>query len=185
MKHKMVVLPSLAMRWWFAGFLLPAFPASYANAEIPQQSVTTPALDQLRAEHQHVLDGLNAKNSGGRIPDLDDPRVPELLKMGWDLAGAWAAAFLENHPTPSKQELQHLFDGFAPEPRGAQSEDGDFLEYPDYNFTGSAVRIGDAIYVVEASYFSNSSTGTFMVVACDHDGHFQALWNIKDLAEKH
>jgi hypothetical protein len=51
----MVVLLSLAMRWWFAGFLSPVFPAPYANAEIPQKSVTTLALDQLRAEHQHEL----------------------------------------------------------------------------------------------------------------------------------
>jgi hypothetical protein len=181
----MAALSSFAMTWWLAGFFLAAFPGPFSNAEILQQGVTTPTLDQLRAEHQQVLNELNTKNSEGRVPDLDDPRIPELFKKGWSLAGAWAAAYLENHPTPSKRELEHVFDGFAPEPRGVKSDYGDFLEYHDYNFSGRAIRIGHGIYVVEASYFGNSSTGTFMVVARNHAGHFQALWNIKDLAEKH
>jgi hypothetical protein len=185
MKHKIAVLSPFAVTWCLAGFFLGVFSGPFAHAETPQQGVTTLALDQLRAEHQHVLDALNAKNSEGRVLDLDDPGVPELLKKGWGLAGAWAAAYFENYPTPSKRELEHIFDSFAPEPRGVKSEYGDFREYHDHNFSGSAVRIGDAIYVVEASYFSNNSTGTFMVVARNHDGHFQALWNIKDLAEKH
>jgi hypothetical protein len=185
MKHKIAVLSPFAVTWCLAGFFLRVFSGPFAHAETPQQGVTTLALDQLRAEHQHVLDALNAKNLEGRVLDLDDPGVPELLKKGWALAGAWAAAYFENYPTPSKRELEHIFDGFAPEPRGVKSEYGVFLEYHDHNFSGSAVRIGDAIYVVEASYFSNNSTGTFMVVARNHDGHFQALWNIKDLAEKH
>jgi hypothetical protein len=68
---------------------------------------------------------------------------------------------------------------------GVKSQYGDFLEYPDYSFTGSAVQIGVAIYVVQAVYFMDSGTGTFMVVARNQAGRFQAIWNIKDLAEKH
>jgi hypothetical protein len=151
------------------------------------EPVGTPTTDlrELRAEHQRVLDELNSADSRGRHLELDDERVPTLLKKGWDLAGTWAAAYLEAHPAPSKSDLAHIFQGFAPEPRGVKSQYGDFLEYPDYPFTGDAVRIAPSVYVVEARYFRDTVTGTFMVVARGQDGHFQALWNIKDLAEKH
>jgi hypothetical protein len=168
-----------------ASFFLAVSPGPFAHAEAQQQDVATPGLDQLRAEHQRVLEELNKSGAKGQPLSLDDPRASELLKRGWTIAGAWAAAYLENHPTPSNRELEHIFDGFAPEPQGVKSEYGDFLEYREYNFSGRAVRIGEGIYVVESHYFRDTSTGTFMVVARNHDGHFQALWNIKDLAEKH
>jgi hypothetical protein len=81
--------------------------------------------------------------------------------------------------------LEGIFDGFAPAPRGTKSRYGDFIEYTDYSLRGSAVRIGPSIYVVEASYGVDVLTGTFMVVARNRAGHLQALWNIKELAEKH
>jgi len=182
---KTVILFSFAMGWLLACLSFAQTPGPEAKSEILQQSVTTLALDRLRAQHQSVLDALNAKSAEGQVLDLDDSRVPALLKGGWELAGEWAAAFFENNPTPSKHELEHIFDGFAPAPHGVKSKYGDFLEYPEYNFSGSAVRIADGIYVVQATYFRDSSTGTFMVVARNRDGHFQALWNIKDIAEKH
>jgi hypothetical protein len=65
-------------------FLPAALPAPDANAEVPQQSVMALALEQLRAEHQHVLHGLNAKDSEGRLPELHAP-VPELPQEGLGL----------------------------------------------------------------------------------------------------
>jgi len=165
-------------------FLLATFWSASASAAEP---IGTPTTDvkEIRAEHQRVLDGLNSADSRGLHLELDDERVPALLKKGWDLAGAWACAYLETHPAPSARELAHIFDGFAPEPRGVKSQYGDFLEYHDYTFAGSALRIAPSVYVLRASYFRNTETGTFMVVARGQDGHFQTLWNIKDLAEKH
>jgi hypothetical protein len=181
----MAVAFGLVMAWCMAACLSAVSSVPFARDAAPRQSVTAPALDKLRAAHQRVLDDLNAKNTGGIPLELDDPQVPELLKQGWGAAGAWAAAYLEAHPAPSTRELARIFEGFAPAPRGVKSKYGDFLEYPGYRFTGAAVRIGASLYVVQASYFMDTSTGTFMVVARNRDGRFQTLWTIKDVAEQH
>lgn len=142
-------------------------------------------LKQIRAEHQQVLDSLNGKDADGKPLELDDERVPGLLKRGWELAGAWAAEFFEAHPAPSPSDLERVFEGFAPKPQGVKSQYGDFLEYREHSFEGSAIGIGAASYAIQARYFMWTSTGTFLVVARNRAGRFQALWNIKDLAEKH
>jgi hypothetical protein len=156
----------------------------FAHAEEPQQQVT-PGREQLRVEHLRVLDRLNEKDASGKVMELDDPRVPELVRKGWGLAGAWAAGYLETHLMPSTGDLNRIFADFAPKPRGVKSQYGDFLENSNYSFRGSAVRVGPSTYVVLASYGFDFRTGTFMIVARNGDGHFRALWNIKDLAEKH
>jgi hypothetical protein len=161
------------------------FLAPSARSEDLPGGLITPALKELSAEHQRVLDDLNNKDSGALPLDLEDPRVPGLLKKGWALAGAWAAAYLEAHPNPSTHDLERIYEGFAPRPVGVKSPYGDFLEYRDYSFSGSAVRIGAAVYVVQARYSIATATGTFMVLARGPEGRFQALWDIKDLAEKH
>jgi len=150
-----------------------------------QLSALTPTQAQLKAEHNQLLSEMNVKDAKGKLPDFDDPRMPSLLKHGWTIAGEWAAEYFERHEAPTKKDLDKLFDGFAPEPHGTKSEYGDFLEYTDYFFEGSAVRIGPSVYVVEASYGYWFRSGTFMVVGRNRGGHFEALWNIKDLAEKH
>jgi hypothetical protein len=143
-------------------------------------------LEQIRVQHQQILNAMNARDKDGKAADLDDPKMPSLLKAGWHLAGLWAAEYFDSNPRPSRRELDRIFDGFSPEPQGYKSKYGDFLEYRDYHFTGSAVRVGSDIYVVEGAYALDfPSTGTFMVVARDNNGHFRALWNVKDLAEKH
>jgi hypothetical protein len=149
------------------------------------RTALSPVMERLRNEHQHILDELNTKDADGKLMELDNPRVPALLREGWDVAGQWAAAYLEVHTTASRRDLVGIFDGFAPAPRGVKSQFGDFLEYSEYSLSGSAIRIGPSVYVVEASYGVEFPTGTFMVVARGRDGHFHALWNIKDLAEKH
>jgi hypothetical protein len=55
--------------------------------------------EQFQVEHQRVLDEMNVKGAKGEPMELDDPRIPALLRKGWDLAGAWAAAYLDAHPT--------------------------------------------------------------------------------------
>jgi hypothetical protein len=185
MNDKTIGLPRLTMAWCLAGLLLAAGQLVLARSANPLDSPRPPALTQLIAEHQRVLDQLNVKDAKGDPMELDDSRIPALVKKGWGLAGEWAAVYLESHPNPSTRELDGIFEGFAPKPHGVKSQYGDFLEYHDYSFTGSAFRIGAGIYVVQASYSVEFPTGTFMVVARNHDGHFQALWNIKELAEKH
>jgi hypothetical protein len=144
------------------------------------------SLEQLRIQHQAVLAEMSAKDKDGKAADLDDPKMPGLLKRGWSLAGMWAAEYFESHSRPSNRDLEKIFDDFAPEPKGYKSKYGDFLEYQDYRLMGNAVRIGSDVYVVTASYVLNfPSTGTFMIVARNREGRFQALWNIKDIAEKH
>jgi len=150
-----------------------------------EQTVTTLSLKDLRAEHQYLLDELNGKHTDGKVLELDDERVPGLVRKGWELAGVWAASYLEAHPTASRRELLRIFEDFAMRPRGVKSQYGDFLVYSEYSLAGSAIRIGPSLYVVEASYGVDFRTGTFMVVARSHRGHLEALWNIKDLAEKH
>jgi len=169
-------LPHSGLRWLLVVVLCSFAFAADNNAQ--------PSSSQIRLQHQQVLDALNALDSSGKHLYLDDPGIPVLLQRGWTLAGDWAATYLDSHPNPSKRDLQHIFDGFAPKPRGIKSKYGDFLEYPDYSFTGDAISVGNSVYVIEASYFRDTETGTFIVVA-RKEGHFQALWNIKDLAEKH
>jgi len=140
---------------------------------------------RLRAQHDQVLKEINSRSPSGKLAELDDPRFPPLLKQGWTLAGAWAADYFGQHSAAGAKQLEHIFDGFAPPPHGVKSKYGDFLEYTDYYFEGSAVRVAPSIYVIEASYGVWFRTGTFMVVARNRDGHFEALWNIKDIAEKH
>src|SRR5262249_49758764 len=114
----------------------------FARAE--SSPVTTPRLEQIRAEHRRILDQLNEKDAKGKVMELDEPRVPGLVRKGWDLAGVWAAEYLETHPKPSTRDLKRIFEGFAPKPRGVKSQYGNFLEYSDYSFEGSAVRVGPA-----------------------------------------
>jgi hypothetical protein len=168
-----------------AAVFFPMLLLPFVQAAQLAQTAATPLPEQLRAEHQRVLDDLNVKDTNGKPMELDDPRVPGLARHGWELAGAWAATYLETHRAPSKHNLERIFEGFAPAPRGTKSQYGNFLEYSDYSLQGSAVQIGPSVYVVEASYGVDFSTSTFMVVARNRAGHFEALWNIKDLAEKH
>jgi hypothetical protein len=162
-------------------FLL-TVPSSFAqNAYRPQQ----PRMDMLRSEHVDLLEQLNAKDAKGRLMELDDPRIPPLLMKGWGQAGAYAAQYLEYFPKASTRELERIFAGFAPPPHSSKSRYGNFLEYDSYAFRGTAIRIAPSLYVVEASYGVEFLTSTFMVVGRNKEGHFQELWNIKDLAAEH
>jgi hypothetical protein len=133
-------------------------------------------MDELRIEHLRLLEALNTKDADGKPLELDDPQIPELVKKGWGLAGGYAAEYLEMNPRPTTRDLERIFAGFPASSAGAGAQ---------YKFYGSAVQIGPSIYVVQASYGVDFLTGAFMVVARNHEGHFEALWNIKDLAARH
>ena len=70
MKNGMADISRFAMTWPVVGFLLALSPVHFAQATNPPQSATTPVLDQLRVEHQRVLDDLNAKDAEGRPMEL-------------------------------------------------------------------------------------------------------------------
>lgn len=142
-------------------------------------------VEHLKSEHQQVLDQLNTTGEKGGPLKLDDKKVPGLLKRGWTLAGQWAAAYLNNNPGPTPKQLKEMFVGFAPKPEGVKSQYGDFLEYHVYCFEGSVVRVAPTVYVAQARYWKDSSTGTFFVLARDGGGQFHASWSIKDIADDH
>src|SRR5580704_9650149 len=73
---------------------------------LPQQ------LQQLKDAHQHVIDRMNAPGADGKAPQLDDKRMPPLLKEGWQLAGNWAAAWIEEHPGATGKAMGKLFEQF-------------------------------------------------------------------------
>jgi hypothetical protein len=108
-----------------AAFLM--LPLIYALAEDFPRQALTPRLEQLRAEHLRVLEQLNEKNASGNVMELDDPKIPDLVRKGWNLAGEWAAEYLETHPAPSARDLKPIFEDFAPKPQGVKSKHGDFL----------------------------------------------------------
>jgi len=93
---------------------------TFARAGNQASRRSTPRLEQLKAEHLRILEQLNQRDGRGNVMELDDPRIPALLKKGWGLAGAWAAEYLEIHPGPSRRELKVLFKDFAPKPQGLQ-----------------------------------------------------------------
>jgi len=164
-----------------------AFLPFCAQASPGSKTLSELTAAQLSDGQSAVLDELNPKSPQGKPTPLDwgDPRVKILFNRGWALAGEWAARFFDAHPQPSDLELEHVFDSFGLAPHGVKSQYGDFTEYNHYCFSGRATKVGDGVYVVESSYFRDSESGTFIVVARNRDGHFHAVWNIKDLAQKH
>lgn len=143
------------------------------------------SFDQLRINHDKVLNEMNTNGKNGSPIELDDPRAPALLESGWMFAGQWAALYLNTHGSATADQLKRIFEGFAPPPHGVKSKFGDFLEYDSYAFAGTAIRIAPSVYVIQSCYWKDFATGDFLVVARGEDGSFQPLWNIKDVAKQH
>jgi hypothetical protein len=74
-------------------------PLIYAHAEDFPRQALTPRLEQLRAEHLRVLEQLNEKNASGNVMELDDPRIPDLVKKG----GTWRASGLPSILKPIRR----------------------------------------------------------------------------------
>ena len=143
-------------------------------------------MQQLKDAHVSVIDRMNAPGPDGRLPQLEDERISPSLKEGWQLAGAWAADWLEMHPGASGRTRSKLFAQFSPPSGNAGVYD---LKTPDrYALDGFATPIGKDVYVVAANYSETQGAcgaGTFMVVARDAAGILRPLWSIKPIAEQH
>jgi hypothetical protein len=111
--------------------------------------------------------------------------MSSLLTEGWQLAGEWAAAWLDLHPAPSASDLDDLFVDFTPPPPNSDVYDPNQPEL--YVMEGSATRISTDLYVVRAVYENGTAvaTSTFFVVARSADGRFRPQWSVKPLAERH
>lgn len=153
-------------------------------------AVTQPAAPHITSQmmelihaHRSVLERMNAPGNHGKPPQLGDMRMKPLLNEGWQLAGQWAAAWLDLHPDPSAKDLENLFVDFTPPPPHPEVYDPSQPEL--YAMEGSATRIATDVYVVTAAYEEDNATSTFFIVARDADGHFRPKWSVKPLAEQH
>ena len=149
-------------------------------AQLPRQ------LQQLKNAHQRVIDRMNAPGPDGKPPQLDDKRMPPLLNEGWQLAGDWAAAWLDEHPGATSKAMGKLFEQLSPSPDGSGIYDPKKPE--SYALGGFATPIGKGVYVVAAAYYETQGAcgaGTFLVVARDATGHLRPLWSVKPVAEQH
>ncbi len=129
---------------------------------------------------------MNAPGPDGKPPQLDDKRMPPLLNEGWQLAGDWAAAWLDEHPGATSKAMGKLFEQLSPSPDGSGIYDPKKPE--SYALGGFATPIGKGVYVVAAAYYETQGAcgaGTFLVVARDATGHLRPLWSVKPVAEQH
>jgi hypothetical protein len=151
----------------------------------PAAPYVTPQMVELIHAHRSVLERMNAPAKDGKPSLLDDARMAPLLTEGWQLAGEWAAAWLDRHPEPSAKDLDNLFVDFTPPPPHREVYDPKQPEL--YAMEGSATRIATDVYVVRAVYetYTTAATATFIVVARGVDGHFRPKWSVKPLAEQH
>jgi len=156
-----------------------------AAAQPPIRSIT-PHMTELIKAHREVIHGMNTPGKDGRLRQLDEAPMRQLLAQGWQLDGQWAGAWFDLHPDPSVKDLDKLFADFSPPPHYPEVYDP---KLPDlYAMAGSATRIAPGIYVVQADYEESQSANaasTFFVVARDTDGHFASKWSVKSLAERH
>jgi hypothetical protein len=107
------------------------------------------------------------------------------LSEGWQLAGEWAAAWLDQHSDPTVNDLGKLFVDFSPPPSYPEVYDPNKPEL--YAMSGSATRIAKDTFVVTVGYggYSPPEASSFFVVARGGDHHYQTKWSIKPLAERH
>ncbi len=151
----------------------------------PAAPYVTPQMVELIHTHQSVLERMNAPDNKGKRLELDDTQMAPLLTEGWNLAGKWAAGWLDGHPSPSAKDLENLFVDFTPPSPHPQVYDPNQPEV--FAMVGEATRIATDVYVVTAVYenYTATATATFFVVARGSDGHFHTKWSIKPLAERH
>jgi hypothetical protein len=160
------------------GILVAAAPPFWA-----QQASTD--MGQLRLRHEALLKRMNEPDTKQRTSDPDDPRMEPLLDEGWQLAGEWAAAWLEQHPGATSKAMGKIFDQFSP-PDRSRMYDPNKLDL--YALGGFASRIGASVYVVSIAYYhvqSACGAGTFLVVARDPAGHLRPQWSVRPIAKQH
>lgn len=146
----------------------------------------TPEMRSLIAAQRIVLASMNRPQGRSTLAPLANPRMRRLLTQGWQLAGEWAGDWLDLHPDPTVQDLQHLFDAFTPPPHDPEVYDPAF---PDrYSMAGYATRVTSDLFVVAADYQESQSAeaaSTFFVVERQRGGRFVTEWSVKPLAQQH
>jgi hypothetical protein len=151
------------------------------HAQSPAQE-----MEQLRSRHEALLKSMNEPDAKHKVADLDDASMEPLLDEGWQLAGVWAADWLEQHPGATSKARRSLFQQLSPSPDDSGVYDPN---KPDsYALGGFATPIGNGVYVVAAAYYHPQSAcgvGTFLVVSHDAKGHLQPQWSVKPIARQH
>jgi hypothetical protein len=165
--------------------LLTLYVTKLSGMTLPPAPYITPQMAEIIHAHQSVLDRMNTTGSQGKLPQLTDAQMASLLTEGWQLAGEWAAAWLELHPGATAQELEKIFVDFSQPPSYPEVYDPNLVER--FAMKGSSTSIAANVYVVSSVYetYTLAATSSFFVVARDVDGHFRAKWNVKKLAEQH
>jgi len=127
----------------------------------------------LLADYSQARASLASRKSGA-------PGLGVALNRAWSAVANWTAGFLDEHPDASAEQLAKAI--IALEPRRPCAEDDD--EHC-FHLDATAVRLNgppSTTFAVAANY---PRSGTFFVVARARDGHFRAMWNIKDVALLH
>ena len=112
----------------------------------------------------------------------DAPGLGVALDRSWSALADWTAGYLDAHPDVTAEQLAKAVVALDPPRRCADNDAHCFNEYP---LSATAVRFEcppETSFVVAANY---PKSGTFFVVARANDGHFYAMWNIKDVARRH
>lgn len=131
-----------------------------------------------RAEYDSARQTLVAHYSGNK----ETPGLGVALDRAWSAVADWTAGFLDEHPDATADQLARAVVGLDPPRHCANSDEKCFSEY---HLGATAVRLHGppaTAFAVAATYPKSS---TFFVVARGLDGHFRAMWNIKDVALRH
>lgn len=134
--------------------------------------------DGLRAAYDNARQTLVTHYSG----NSETPGRGVALDRAWSAVANWTAGFLGEHPDVTAEQLARAVVGLDP-PRRCANNDRECLS--EYHIGATAVRLNGppaTAFAVAATY---PKSGTFFVVARGQDGHFRAMWNIKDLALRH
>jgi hypothetical protein len=122
----------------------------------------------------------------GRFADFSKasgtPGFGVALDGAWSAIANWSAGFLDERPDATAEQLAKAVERLDPPRRCAAT---DVRCSDDYQLNATAVLLNPApetTFAVAANY---PGSGTFFVVARANDGHFRAVWNIKDIARRH
>jgi hypothetical protein len=155
--------------------------APLAASLLATRSGVVSSVDTLRAEYYRTRAPLVTQ-----YPDFarasGTPGFGLALDRAWVAVANWAAAFLDEHPDATAEQLAKAVDGLDPVRRFAKT---DKRSFSDYQLSASAVRLtgpAETTFAVAANY---TWSGTFFVIARANNGHFRAVWNIKDIAHRH
>jgi len=114
-----------------------------------------------RAEYDEARASLVSRKDGA-------PGLSVGLDRVWSAVTRWTAGYLEEHPDVTAEQLAKAVVGLDP-PR----------------LSATAVRLSGPPSTTFAVAANDPKSGTVFVVARSTDGHFRAIWNIRDVALRH